>query len=170
MSQTDRPRAANELIKERSDYLRGSIAEGLRDPLTGAIGADDGQLLKFHGSYQQDDRDLRQERLAQKLEPLYSFMIRLRMPGGVCTPQQWQVLDALAGSHANGTLRLTTRQTIQYHGVLKPKLRDTLYQVNQILLDTLAACGDVNRNVMCGVVPETSHLHAQVQHLSLIHI
>ena len=164
MSQTDRPRAANELIKERSDYLRGSIAEGLRDPLTGAIGADDGQLLKFHGSYQQDDRDLRQERLAQKLEPLYSFMIRLRMPGGVCTPQQWQVLDALAGSHANGTLRLTTRQTIQYHGVLKPKLRDTLYQVNQILLDTLAACGDVNRNVMCGVVPETSHLHAQVQH------
>ena len=164
MSDTERPRAANELIKARSDYLRGTIADGLRDPLTGAIGADDGQLLKFHGSYQQDDHDLWQERLAQKLEPLYSFMIRLRMPGGVCSPQQWQVLDALAGSHANGTLRLTTRQTIQYHGVLKPKLRDTIYQVNQILLDTLAACGDVNRNVMCSVVPETSHLHAQVQH------
>lgn len=153
--------SANERIKARSRLLRGSILEGLKDPLTGAIAEEDTQLTKFHGTYQQDDRDLRQERLAQKLEPLYSFMIRVRVPGGVCTPRQWLELDRLATSHANGTLRLTTRQAFQFHGVLKRNLRDTIYQINQSLLDTLAACGDVNRNVMCGVVPERSDLHAQ---------
>ncbi len=153
--------SANEGIKARSNLLRGTILDGLKDPLTGAISQEDTQLTKFHGTYQQDDRDLRQERLAQKLEPLYSFMIRVRVPGGVCTPRQWLELDRLATSHANGTLRLTTRQAFQFHGVLKRNLRDTIYQINQSLLDTLAACGDVNRNVMCGVVPERSDLHAQ---------
>ena len=152
----------NEPLKKQSNFLRGTIAEGLADPVTGNICEGDAQLIKFHGCYVQDDRDLRQERLKQKLEPLYSFLIRIRMAGGVCQPQQWLDLDRLAHSHANGSLRLTTRQTFQFHGVLKRNLRDTIYQINQTLLDTIAACGDVNRNVMVNVVPEKSHLHAQV--------
>ncbi|HAC34126.1 MAG TPA: NADPH-dependent assimilatory sulfite reductase hemoprotein subunit, partial [Gammaproteobacteria bacterium] len=152
----------NEPLKKQSNFLRGTIAEGLADPVTGNICEGDAQLIKFHGCYVQDDRDLRQERLKQKLEPLYSFLIRIRMAGGVCQPQQWLDLDRLAHSHANGSLRLTTRQTFQFHGVLKRNLRDTIYQINQTLLDTIAACGDVNRNVMVNVVPEKSQLHAQV--------
>lgn len=158
----DRPLSANEGIKTRSNYLRGSILQGLADPLSGSIAEDDTQLTKFHGIYQQDDRDLRQERLAQKLEPLYSFMIRVRVPGGVCTPGQWLALDRLAHSHANGTLRLTTRQAFQFHGVYKPDLRDAIAGINQAGLDTIAACGDVNRNVLCNVNPAQSDLHGEV--------
>ena len=160
----EKPLSANEGIKLRSNFLRGTIEEGLADPVTGAISEDDAQLTKFHGTYQQDDRDLRQERLAQKLEPLYSFMIRVRVPGGVCSPRQWLEMDRLAHSHANHTLRLTTRQAFQFHGVYKPDLRDCIRQINEANLDTIAACGDVNRNVMCNVNPEQSALHGEVYH------
>ena len=153
--------AVNEPLKAGSNFLRGTLVESLHDPVTGNIAEGDTQLIKFHGCYVQDDRDLRQERLKQKLEPLYSFLIRVRMAAGVCTPKQWLDLDRLAHSHANGALRMTTRQTFQFHGVLKRNLRDTIYQINQSLLDTIAACGDVNRNVMVNVLPEHSDIHAQ---------
>lgn len=154
--------SGNERLKAGSRRLRGDIARDLLDPVTGAISEGSQQLLKFHGSYQQDDRDLRDERRRQKLEPAYEFMIRLRLPGGVCTPEQWLKIDALAREHANGTLRLTTRQTFQYHGILKRDLKATMRGINQALLDTIAACGDVNRNIMCSINPHLSAVHAQV--------
>jgi sulfite reductase (NADPH) hemoprotein beta-component len=151
-----------ERIKESSNYLRGSIERSLADPITGALADSDTQLIKFHGSYQQDDRDQRDERRRKKLEPLYSFMVRVRVPGGVCTPAQWRVLDELSRTHANGSLRLTTRQSFQFHGIPKPGLKDTIGAVNRALLSTIAACGDVNRNVMCNPNPYQSDLHAEV--------
>jgi sulfite reductase (NADPH) hemoprotein beta-component len=150
-----------EHIKKRSNFLRGTIVEGLADSHTGALAEDDTQLSKFHGFYQQDDRDLRNERAKQKLEPDYSFMIRVRVPGGIATPKQWLALDALARRHANGTLRLTTRQAFQFHGVIKSELKATIRGINHSLLDTIAACGDVNRNVMCTPLDERSPLHAR---------
>ena len=147
-------------IKTRSRQLRGTIAEGLLDLVTGAISEDDTQLIKFHGIYQQDDRDLRAERRDQKLEPAFQFMVRARIPGGLCTPAQWLAFDAITQNYADGTLRLTTRQTFQLHGVLKGVLKPTIAAINQSLLDTLAACGDVNRNVMCTTLPLQRELHA----------
>ena len=149
----------NESIKENSSYLRGTILEGLADTSTGAISADDAQLTKFHGTYLQDDRDLRKERAKAKQEKAFSFMIRVRVPGGVTTPKQWLVIDELVDKYANGTLKLTTRQAFQYHGVLKGNLRNTIKEINDTLLDTLAACGDVNRNVLCNPNPHLSNLH-----------
>ncbi len=154
--------SAVEKIKLRSNFLRGTIVEGLKDPLTGAIADDDTALIKFHGSYQQDDRDLRNERRKQKLEPLFQFMIRVRVPGGICSPQQWLEMDRLANTYANKTLKLTTRQAYQFHGVLKRNLKQTIKEVNDALLDTIAACGDVNRNVMCNPNPTLSPVHAEV--------
>jgi len=152
----------NEFIKDASNYLRGTIAKGLRDPITGGIAPSDQQLLKFHGMYQQDDRDVRLERQRQKLEPLHSFLIRIRMPGGVCTPAQYLELDRLACAHAGSTLRLTTRQTFQLHTVPKRDLRQLIQAMHKAELDTIAACGDVNRNVMCNPNPLLSALHAEV--------
>jgi sulfite reductase (NADPH) hemoprotein beta-component len=151
-----------EHIKAGSGYLRGTIAASLADSATGALHPDDTQLSKFHGFYQQDHRDLREERRRQLLEPDYQFMIRARVPGGVCSPRQWLALDAIARKWANGTLRLTTRQAFQLHGVLKRDLRSSIRSINHALLDTIAACGDVNRNVMCTTLPEASALHRQV--------
>ncbi|QBB70014.1 assimilatory sulfite reductase (NADPH) hemoprotein subunit [Pseudolysobacter antarcticus] len=156
------PLSAVEIIKSKSRHLRGSLVESLADPVTGAIADDDTQLIKFHGSYQQDDRDIREERRAQKLEPAYSFMIRTRLPGGVCTPQQWLALDAIARTYANGTLRLTTRQAFQVHGVIKRHLKTTIAAMNARLIDTIAACGDVNRNVLANANPVETQLHAEV--------
>jgi sulfite reductase (NADPH) hemoprotein beta-component len=152
----------NELIKDASNYLRGTIAQGLRDNLTGGLSAADQQLVKFHGLYQQDDRDVRLERYRQKLESFYTFMVRVRMPGGVCTSQQYLELDRLARAYGGGSLRLTTRQTFQFHGIAKRNLRRTIQELNQRLLDTIAACGDVNRNVMCNPNPMQSELHGEV--------
>ncbi len=149
----------NERLKFASNYLRGTIPEGLADPITGAISEDDNKLTKFHGIYMQDDRDLRSERRHQKLEPAYQFMVRVRLPGGVCTTDRWLKLDALAHKYANGTLRLTTRQTFQFHGVLKRNLKATIRAINDTLLDTIAACGDDNRTVMCSANPHESRLH-----------
>ena len=136
----------NEHIKAASQYLRGTIAQGLVDKTTGALSPADTQLTKFHGIYQQDDRDIRDERQAQGVEPAYAFMIRVRMPGGVCSPQQWLLIDQIADEHGNGTFKITTRQTFQFHGVIKRHLKPAIQDINRALLDTLAACGDVNRS------------------------
>ncbi len=151
-----------EHLKASSRYLRGTIAESLANPLTGSVAEGDAALLKFHGSYQQDDRDLRNERARQKLEPAYEFLIRIRAAGGIVTPQQWLALDQLAHRYANGSLRLTTRQSFQFHGVLKWNLKQTIAAINETLLTTIAACGDVNRNVMCNPNPDQSEIHAEV--------
>ena len=151
-----------ERIKTATRLLRGTLAESLEDAWTGALRADDTQLIKFHGSYQQDDRELRNERELQKLEPAYSFMIRTRTPGGVVSPGQWLALDAIARTHANGSLRLTTRQAFQIHGVIKRELKPTLQAINAALIDTLAACGDVNRNLLIASNFDASPIHAQV--------
>lgn len=156
----------NERLKAESDYLRGTIVEGLNDAISGGISERDTQLTKFHGIYQQDDRDLRSERRQQKLEPAYQFMVRVRLPGGVCRMDQWLALDRLAQEYGNGTLRLTTRQTFQFHGVLKRNLKATIQGINATLLDTIAACGDDNRGVMCSVNPHESSLHAAVWSLA----
>jgi sulfite reductase (NADPH) hemoprotein beta-component len=153
-------RSKNEFLKEDSHYLRGTILDGLSHVETGAIAEDDTQLIKFHGSYMQDDRDVRGERAKKKLEKAFSFMIRLRLPGGLVTPAQWQQLDDIATTYANGSLRLTTRATFQYHGVIKSNLRRTMQAINAACLDTIAACGDVNRNVMCAANPFFSPVHA----------
>ncbi|KAJ7093118.1 hypothetical protein C8R44DRAFT_815615 [Mycena epipterygia] len=156
----------NEHIKAASQYLRGTILEGLEDTTTGAIAPSDGQLTKFHGIYQQDDRDIRDERQAQGIEPAYSFMIRVRMPGGVCKPDQWLQMDQIADEHGCGTFKITTRQTFQFHGVIKRHLKPAIQDINRVLLDTLAACGDVNRNVTCSSIPTLSKLHEQVYQFS----
>ncbi len=148
-------------IKTNSNFLRGTLSQGLQDDVTGALGEQDTQLTKFHGIYQQDDRDLRAERKKQKLEPAYQFMIRARVPGGRCTPGQWLAMDNLADAYADGSLRLTTRQAFQFHGVLKRNLKASIRGINDVLMDTLAACGDVNRNVMCHPNPKSSRLHVQ---------
>jgi sulfite reductase (NADPH) hemoprotein beta-component len=150
----------NERIKEASDYLRGTLAEGLREEITGAIVEDDQQLVKFHGMYLQDDRDLRPERTRKKMEKAFAFMIRVRVPGGVLSAAQWLALDQVARDYGNHTMRLTTRQTVQLHGIIKSNLKATLKAIDAALLNSIAACGDVNRNVMCGVNPDKSRAHA----------
>ena len=136
-----------EKLKYESNFLRGTLIESLANPLTGAIAGGDTQLSKFHGFYQQPDRDLDKERKQQKLEPAFSFLIRVRIPGGVVTPQQWLHIDALSDKYANGTLKLTTRQTFQFHGDIKKNLKNTIKNIKDSLLDTLDTCGTVNRNV-----------------------
>jgi sulfite reductase (NADPH) hemoprotein beta-component len=150
----------NERIKEASDHLRGTLAEGLREEISGAISEDDQQVVKFHGMYLQDDRDLRAERGRKKMEKAFSFMLRVRISGGVLTPEQWLALDRVARDYGNGTMRLTTRQTVQLHGVIKSNLKSTLKAIDTALLNTIAACGDVNRNVMCNPNPFQSQAHA----------
>ena len=151
-----------ERIKAASRLLRGTIVESLADPVTGALRENDQQLIKFHGTYQQDDRDVREERRLAKLEPAYRFMIRTRLPGGVCRPAQWLALDRLAGRYGNGTLRLTSRQAFQLHGVIKRELKETIAAMNAALVDSIAACGDVNRNVLASANPVESAVHAEV--------
>ncbi len=156
------PPLTNEDIKLASNYLRGTIVEGLNDTSTGAISASDQQLTKFHGTYMQDDRDIRDERKAQGLEPAYSFMIRCRLPGGVSTAKQWIQMDDISNSLGNETMKLTTRQTFQFHGVIKGKLKPAMKAINRALMTTIAACGDVNRNVMCSCLPTQSQYHREV--------
>lgn len=151
-----------ERIKRESDYLRGTLKESMLEKISAGISDDDNRLMKHHGSYLQDDRDLRNERQKQKLEPAYQFMLRVRMPGGVATPEQWLVMDELALQYGNGTLKLTTRETFQMHGILKWNMKKTIQKINSVLLDTIAACGDVNRNVMCASNPYQSDVHAEV--------
>ncbi|MBU2534141.1 MAG: sulfite reductase, partial [Alphaproteobacteria bacterium] len=161
-------RSKNEFIKEESRHLRGTIADGLGKVVTGAISEDDQQLVKFHGTYLQDDRDVVAERARKRMEKAYSFMIRVRIPAGVVTPAQWLALDDIATDYANGTLRLTTRQTFQFHGVIKSNMRRTMQAIDAALLDTLAACGDVNRNVLATSNPHLSPAHAEAYELARI--
>nr|MBP6602673.1 NADPH-dependent assimilatory sulfite reductase hemoprotein subunit [Verrucomicrobiales bacterium] len=158
--------SANEGIKDASNYLRGTILEGLSNAATGSLSKTDQQLTKFHGIYQQDDRDIRRERRQKKLEPAYSFMIRVRVPGGVSTPTQWLEMDRIAQQHANDAIKLTTRQAFQFHGVIKSNLKKTMAEINEALLSTLAACGDVNRNVMCNPNPYQSKVHGEILNLA----
>lgn len=156
----------DETLKAESDYLRGTIKASLADEITAAVAASDAKLMKFFGIYQQDDRDIRDERRRQKLEAAFSFMARVRLPGGVCTPGQWLKLDALARAYGAGSLRLTTRQTFQFHRVMKHDLRRLLQGLRDVLLDTKAACGDDTRGVMATVNPHLSALHAEVYELA----
>ncbi len=151
-----------ERIKTASDGLRGTLKESLIDPVTGALHEDDQSLIKFHGLYQQDDRDRREERSAKKLEWLYSYMIRLRLPGGFLTPQQWEGLHLIAGDHSTGIIKITTRQTLQLHGILKSHIKPTIQSFNTLELDSIAACGDVNRNVLCSSHPKQSAIHEEI--------
>ncbi|MGJ8513519.1 NADPH-dependent assimilatory sulfite reductase hemoprotein subunit [Carnimonas bestiolae] len=158
--------AANEKLKVDSDYLRGHLQEDMADNVTGAVREADTQLTKFHGFYMQDDRDVRSERRQQKLEPLYSFMVRCRIPGGRLSAAQWRTIDDVATHYANNTLRITTRQTLQYHGVFKRNLRQHLKSINEVMVDTIAACGDVNRNVTSTANPNRSRLHHELYELA----
>lgn len=154
--------ADNERMKERSNYLRGTISEDLKNDLTGGFSADNFQLIRFHGMYQQDDRDIRAERAKQKLEPLQNVMLRARLPGGIITPTQWLAIDKFAAEQTlYGSIRLTTRQTFQFHGVLKPHIKLMHQTLNQVGIDSIATAGDVNRNVLCTSNPVESHVHQQ---------
>jgi sulfite reductase (NADPH) hemoprotein beta-component len=152
----------NERIKARSNYLRGTLRESLADTLTGAMSADDTQISKFHGFYQQDHRDLRQARREQYLEPYFGFMLRARLPGGVSTPAQWLAIDGIGRELAGGSLRLTTRQSFQYHGILKRDITSVIRGINKVMIDSIGGCGDVNRNVLCNPNPVESALHREV--------
>ena len=156
-------RSGVETIKEASHQLRGTIALELVTD-TDHFNDQDKQLLKFHGTYQQDDRDARKTRRKEGAGKDYIFMIRCKIPGGRLTAQQYLAVDDLAGAYGNGTLRFTTRQGIQLHGVLKEHLKETIAGINQCLLTTLGACGDVERNVMCCPAPHYQDgVHAQLQ-------
>ncbi|MEM6660241.1 MAG: assimilatory sulfite reductase (NADPH) hemoprotein subunit [Pseudomonadota bacterium] len=153
--------ADNERLKRESNFLRGTITDDLADPITGGFTADNFQLIRFHGMYQQDDRDIRAERAQQKLEPLHNVMLRARMPGGIITPEQWLVIEKFAEDHTMyGSVRLTTRQTFQFHGVLKPGIKTMHQVINAAGIDSIATAGDVNRNVLCTTNPVESELHA----------
>ena len=151
-----------ERIKMKSEGLRGTLKESLKDEITGALREDDQSLIKFHGLYQQDDRDRREERSAKKLEWLYSYMIRLRLPGGFITGEQWEALHHIAGRHSTGVVKITTRQTIQLHGILKAHVKPTIQEFNTAKLDSISACGDVNRNVVCAAHPKHSPIHEEI--------
>ncbi len=154
--------ADNERLKAESKHLRGTITEDLKDDLTGGFTADNFQLIRFHGMYQQDDRDIRAERAKQKLEPLHNVMLRARLPGGIITPSQWQEIDRFAEEHTlYGSIRLTTRQTFQFHGVLKPDIKLMHQTLNKAGIDSIATAGDVNRNVLCTSNPVESKLHLE---------
>ena len=154
--------ADNERMKKASNFLRGTITDDLKDPITGGFSPDNFQLIRFHGMYQQDDRDIRPERTAQKLEPLHNVMLRARLPGGIITPDQWLTIEKFAEEHTMyGSVRLTTRQTFQFHGVLKPHIKDMHQVINSAGIDSIATAGDVNRNVLCTTNPVESELHQE---------
>ncbi len=154
-----------EHIKDTSDYLHGQIAEQLQED-SARFSEDQTQLLKFHGTYQQEDRDVRQARKATGTEKAYQFMVRSRIPGGAVTSAQYLVEDELAERFGNGTMRITTRQGFQLHGILKGDLQAAIRGINESLLSTLGACGDVNRNVMACPAPVSSRAQAQVQEIA----
>jgi len=154
--------ADNERLKAESNYLRGTIVDDLKDHVTGGFTADNFQLIRTHGMYQQDDRDIRNERAKQKLEPLHNVMLRARMPGGIITPTQWLGIDQFAREKTSyGSIRITTRQTFQFHGVLKPNIKLMHQTLNHYGIDSIATAGDVNRNVLCTTNPVESELHQE---------
>ena len=156
------PESPIEKIKKDSNSLRGTLQASLNDEHTGAIREDDRALIKFHGMYMQDDRDRREERAAKKLEQLYSYMIRLRLPGGFLSAQQWLALHEVSERYSSPVIKITTRQTIQLHGVLKHHIKPTIKEFDTVKLDSIAACGDVNRNVVASAHPRFSAIHKEV--------
>ncbi|MBE5214867.1 MULTISPECIES: assimilatory sulfite reductase (NADPH) hemoprotein subunit [Pectobacterium] len=151
-----------ERMKTESNFLRGTIAEDLNDGLTGGFKGDNFLLIRFHGMYQQDDRDIRAERAEQKLEPRHAMLLRCRLPGGVITPEQWLRIDKFATENTiYGSIRITNRQTFQYHGILKSNVKPVHQMLNSIGLDALATANDMNRNVLCTSNPIESELHQQ---------
>ncbi len=162
MSDQQHPLSGIEKIKQGSDALRGEITQSLKDEITGAIREGDQAVIKFHGMYQQDDRDRREERAEKKLDRLYTFMIRLRLPGGALTAKQWIAMHEIAGKNSTGVIKITTRQTIQLHGLVKSHIKPTITAFSEALLDSIATCGDINRNVLCSSHPKQSPLHEQV--------
>ncbi len=159
---TEQKLSGIEKIKTQSNGLRGTLVESLQDEITGAIREDDQAVIKFHGMYQQDDRDRREERAEKKLDRLYSFMIRLRLPGGFLTAKQWEATQYIAGEYSTGVIKITSRQTIQLHGLVKSAIKPTIQAFNASNLDSIATCGDINRNVLCSSHPNESAIHAQV--------
>lgn len=156
------PLSDGERLKAESNFLRGTIAEDLSNPITGAVTGDNFTLIRFHGMYLQDDRDIRAERAKQKLEPLHSLMVRARLPAGVITPAQWLGVDQWADEHTlYGSIRLTTRQTFQYHGILKPNIKKVHKALNSIGIDTIGTAADMNRNVLCTANPYQSEVHKE---------
>ena len=152
----------NERLKSESNFLRGTIAQDLKDRITGGFTADNFHLIRLHGMYQQDDRDIRAERQKQKLEPLHNVMLRARLPGGIITPKQWLSIDKFSDEKTSyGSIRLTTRQTFQYHGVLKPDIKLMHQTLNSVGIDAIATAGDVNRNVLCTPNPIESEVHQE---------
>ncbi len=154
--------SAIEKIKTSSHGLRGTIKESLTDEITGAIREDDQAVIKFHGMYQQDNRDRREERAEKKLDRLYSFMIRLRLPGGFISAKKWIAANEIAEENSTGVIKITTRQTIQLHGLVKSKIKPTISAFNKAHLDSIATCGDINRNVTCASHPVQSPLHDKI--------
>lgn len=151
-----------ERLKKESNYLRGTILEDLEDGLTGGFNGDNFLLIRFHGMYQQDDRDIRAERAEQKLEPRHAMMLRCRLPGGIITPQQWLAIDKFASDKTlYGSIRLTNRQTFQFHGILKKNVKPAHQMLHEVGLDALATANDVNRNVLCTSNPVESELHQE---------
>ena len=151
-----KPLTHMEEIKAAIPTVAGTIAATIADPDADHFSEDDYQFLKFHGCYQQDDRDLR------KTGKKYIMMVRARIPGGVMTAHQWHTFDRLATQHANNTLRITTRQSIQFHGILKSNLRNVIRGINECLLSTISACGDVSRNVLAPPTPAHTRVRDQV--------
>ncbi|HBV89619.1 MAG TPA: NADPH-dependent assimilatory sulfite reductase hemoprotein subunit, partial [Pantoea sp.] len=151
-----------ERLKKQSNYLRGTIKEDLEEGLTGGFTGDNFLLIRFHGMYQQDDRDIRAERAEQKLEPRHAMMLRCRLPGGIITPTQWLAIDKFATDKTiYGSIRLTNRQTFQFHGILKKNVKPTHQMLHEVGLDALATANDVNRNVLCTSNPVESELHQE---------
>ena len=156
------PLSDGERLKAESNFLRGTIAEDLQNPITGAVTGDNFTLIRFHGMYLQDDRDIRAERAKQKLEPLHTLMVRARLPAGVITPKQWLGVDKWADEHTlYGSIRLTTRQTFQYHGILKPNIKKVHKALNSIGIDSIGTAADMNRNVLCTANPYQSEVHQE---------
>lgn len=151
-----------ERLKKESNYLRGTITEDLQNGLTGGFTGDNFLLIRFHGMYQQDDRDIRAERAEQKLEPRHAMMLRCRLPGGIITPKQWLGIDRFAENNTiYGSIRLTNRQTFQFHGILKGNVKPAHQMLSEVGLDALATANDVNRNVLCSSNPVESALHQE---------
>src|SRR5438132_1581829 len=155
-------RSKFEAVKEGSRHLRGTIALDLVSDAD-HFNEQDNNLLKFHGTYHQEDRDARKNRSKGAVGKHHMFMVRCKIPGGRVTAEQYLALDDITSKYANGTLRLTTRQGLQFHGVLKPHLKDTIAEINACLLTTLGACGDVERNVMACPAPLCDGLRPQLQ-------
>ncbi|MGC8426313.1 assimilatory sulfite reductase (NADPH) hemoprotein subunit [Mixta calida] len=151
-----------ERMKKESNFLRGTIAENLQNGLTGGFSGDNFLLIRFHGMYQQDDRDIRAERAEQKLEPRHAMMLRCRLPGGIITPKQWLAIEKFAAENTlYGSVRLTNRQTFQFHGILKKNVKPAHQMLHEVGLDAIGTANDMNRNVLCSSNPIESALHQE---------